>query len=184
MYSRRSPPSFATNLLGPPDTSFFKATQGDPPHIHMVEASDRDALRLSEIFESGAEREVFGPLGWDSTLLQETPWVRPWTLRPGVLASWNAVADGEDAFVYLQTWRQHDISQVEQHVWTHRSGASDQDGRSAPLTPGLSSYIAGMIDLAWTKNPIRSGEEAQIVRLKKTKRRRAYNFAPTAPREM
>ena len=135
----------------------------------MAEVSDRDVLRLSNIFTSGAEKEVFEELIWlsshISTLLQATPLEMPPTSRPGVVSSWNAVADGEDAFVYLQSWRQRDISQVEHQPWT-QSGGIYQDESSDPRRM---LYIKDMIRRARTKDSIRSGEEARIVRYKETK---------------
>ena len=131
----------------------------------MAEASDCDVLRLSDIFTSGAEKEVFGELEWlhphVSALLQATPLEMPPISSPGVLSSWNAVADGEDAFVYLQSWRQRDMSQVEHQPWTHKSGSIYQDESSARRRI---LYIKDMIRLARTKDSIRSSEEAQIVK--------------------
>ena len=167
MHRRRSPPPFAANLLHHPDTFFFKARGGDPPHIHMVEASDRDVLRLHEIFARGAEKEVFGRLDWTfetSIMLQELSMERPCLLGPRILGSWNAIADGEDAFVYLQIWRQHDTGQGGHQVWTHTSGTDYQGERGAPLSRALMSSIEDLIGLAWRKDLIRYGEEAPIVK--------------------
>ena len=132
----------------------------------MVEASDRDVLRLHEIFAYGAEKEVFGRLDWSfdtSIMLQEVPMVKPCPLGPEMLASWNALVDGEDAFVYLQICRQREISQGGQQVWTHQSGTDYQGDRGAPLSRALMASITGLIKLARRKNLIRYGEEAPIV---------------------
>ncbi len=148
------------------DTFFFEARGGDSSHIHMVEVSDRDALRLHEIFARGAEKEVFGWLDWSSDtsiMLQEIPMERPCPLGPTILASWNAIADGEDAFVYLQIWRQRDTSQGGHQIWIHTSGTDYQGQWPAPLPPALMSSIKELIKLARSKDSIRYGEEAPIV---------------------
>ena len=133
----------------------------------MVEASDRDVLRLHEKFARGAEKEVFGQLDWSfdtSIMLQEVPMERPCPPGPRILASWNAIADGEDAFVYLQIWRQRDTSQGGQQVWTHTPGTDYQGERGAPLLRAVMSSIKHLIELAWRKDLIRYGEEAPIVK--------------------
>ena len=138
----------------------------------MIEASDRDVLRLHETFARGAEKEVFGQLDWSfdtSIMLQEVPMEKPCPLGPRILVSWNAVADGEDAFVYLQIWRQSDTSQGGQQVWTHTSGTDDQGERGAPLSPALMSSIEDLIELAWRKDLIGYGEEAPIVKREETR---------------
>ena len=167
MHSRRSPPSFAANLLYHPETFFFKVRAGDLSHIHKVEASERDARRLPEIFAGSAEREVFGRLKWDFFFGQFLSYKGPVEtlepVRPGLLAIYNAFADGEDVHIYVQSWRQRDRSQAEQQVWTHTFGASHQDERSAPQALFLRSFIAAMRGLAWTENSIGSGEETQIM---------------------
>ena len=172
MHRRRSPPPFAANLLEHPDTFFFQARGGDPPQIHMVEASDRDVLRLHEVFARGAEKEIFGPLDWSfdtSIMLQEVSMKRPCLLGPRNLASWNAIADGEDAFVYLQIWRQRDTSQGGQQVWTHTPGTDYKGERGAPLLRALMSSIKDLVELAWRKGLIRYGEEAPIVKRRETR---------------
>ena len=167
MHSRRSPPSFAANLLYHPETFFFKVRAGDPPHIHKVEASERDALQLPEIFTGSAKREVFGRIGWEFFHTRDEykriPVETPWPVRPGVLATCNAFTDGEDVYIYLQSWRQRDSGQAEQQVWTHRFRASYQDERTAPQGPSLRIFIEDMKELAWTENSIGSGEETQIM---------------------
>ena len=161
MHSRTSPPSFAANVLYHPETFFFRARDGDPPHICNVEASEGDALQLLEIFTGSPEKEVFGRLGWNffhtPSQRKKTPVERPWPVRPGVLAICNAFADEEDVYIYLQTWRQRYSSQVEQQVGPRAF---------APLqAPGLRGYIKDMIELAWTESSIISGEETQIVHI-------------------
>ena len=132
----------------------------------MVEASDRDGLRLNEIFIRGAEKEVFGSLDWSfdtSIMLQEVLMERLSPLLLGTLASWNAIADGEDTFVYLQIWRQRDISQDGQQVWTHTFGANYQGESATALPYALMSSIKTLIGLARRKNSIRYGEAAPVV---------------------
>ena len=131
----------------------------------MVEASDRDALQLHKIFTHGPEKEVFGRLNWSlesSIMLQEVLMERPCPLRPGTLASWNAIADGEDTFVYLQIWRQSDATLRQQQAWARTHSNDYQLGRGPPLPPLMSS-IKALIELAQRKNLIRYGEEAPIV---------------------
>lgn len=173
VFSRRSPPSFATNLLHPPDTFFYKARRGDRPHIHIAEASDRDVFRLSEIFTNGAEKEVFGQLEWDPFYnyiqTQEGPLERKWITGPGTLDSWNAVADGEDAFLYYQLWRRRDITRFGQQYWTDKRKSGPSWEKSKPPSRNFLSYLEHLTESVWTKDPIRSSEKAQIVRYKETK---------------
>ena len=174
MHSQTSPPSFAANVLYHAETFFFRARDGNPPLIYDVEASERDALRLPETFTGSAEKEVFGRVGWDfflredfsytPTIVQKTAVARPWPVEPGILATCNAFADGKDVYIYVQTWRHRDSSQVEQQVWTHTL----EKPAGIPLI--LTTYMHGKIKLAWTKNSIRLGEEAQIVHLVRDER--------------
>ena len=130
----------------------------------MVEASDHDALQLHNIFTHGAEKEIFGLLDWcfdTSIMLQEVLIERPCPLRPGTLVSWNAIADGEDTFVYLQIWRQSDATLRQQQAWARTHSNDYQVGRGTPLPPLMSS-IKALIELAQRKNLIRYGEEAPI----------------------
>ena len=168
MHRRRTPPPFAANLLHHPDTFIFKARGGNPPHIRIVEASDHDTLQLHKIFTRGAEKEVFGRLNWSvdsSIMLQEVLMESP-SLRPRTLASWNAIAHGEDTFLYLQIWRHSDATPSGQQVWAHTFNANYQGGRAAPLPPALMLSIKALIELARRKNLIRYGEEAPIVHRK------------------
>ena len=132
----------------------------------MVEASDRDALQLHNIFTHGAEKEIFGLLDWSfdtSITLQEVLMKWPCPLLPGTLVSWNAIADGEDTFVYLQIWRQSDATLRQQQAWARTHSNDYQVGRGTPPPPLMSS-IKALIELARRKNLIRYGEEAPIVK--------------------
>ena len=100
---------------------------------------------------------------------QEGPLERKWITGPGTLDSWNAIADREDAFLYYQSWRRRDITRVGQQYWTGKGKSGLSREESKRPSRHFLSYLEDLAEAVWTKDPIRSSEEARIVRYKENK---------------